>query len=204
MDKIYNYIDSFIQTDNPVLNRLTKEYNSRIDLSPNIGLQTGRFISWLIALTNAKRIIEFGTCIGYSTVLLAEAAKKNGGSLIAIEKSTNHVAETKRNLKEASLTKYVQLINGDAEEEFSNIDGPFDFILQDSLKALYPGMLELCINKIKPGGIIVADDTLFKPMGIKDKFSSFMHEYNELVFSDPRINSTILPLGDGLTISFKK
>ena len=86
MDKIYNYIDSFIQTDNTVLNRLTKEYNSRIDLSPNIGLQTGRFISWLIALTNAKRIIEFGTCIGYSTVLLAEAAKKNGGSLIAIEK----------------------------------------------------------------------------------------------------------------------
>jgi predicted O-methyltransferase YrrM len=65
-------------------------------------------------------------------------------------------------------------------------------------------MLNSCIEKLKPGGIIAADDTLFKPMGIKEKFSKFMHEYNELVFSDPRISSTILPIGDGLTISYKK
>jgi caffeoyl-CoA O-methyltransferase len=204
MNKIHHYIDSFIQTKNPVLNRITEEYSNRIDISPCIGLQGGRFISWLILLTNAKRIVEFGTCIGYSTVVLAEAAKKNGGSLIAIEKSINHCLEVEKNLKEAGLSEYVTIINNDAKVAFEQLNGTFDFILQDSLKALYPTMLNQCIEKLSPGGIIAADDTLFKPMGIKEKFSNFMHKYNELVFNDPRIYSTILPLGDGITISIKK
>jgi predicted O-methyltransferase YrrM len=204
MKKRYDYIESFIQTNNPVINRLADEYNNRIDISPCIGLQSGRFITWLISLTKAKKIVEFGTCIGYSTVVLADAAKNNNGSLIAIEKSPNHCKEALENLKEANLDKYVEIINGKAEIELEKLEEPIDFILQDSLKAIYPQMLDICIRKLKSGGIIVADDTLFKPMGIKEKFSKFMHEYNELVFSDSRIFSTILPIGDGLTISYKK
>ena len=204
MSKINNYINSFLSTDNPVLNRITSEYKTRTDVSPCIGLQIGRYLSWLIELTNAKRVVEFGTCLGYSTVVLAEAVRKNNGMLTAIESSKNHVKETSRNIKEAKLEKYVKLINGNAKTEFEKCDGVFDFILQDSLKAIYPNMLNICIEKIKPGGIIVADDTLFKPMEIKEKFSNFMHKYNELVFSNQKLFSTILPIGNGLTISIKK
>jgi len=203
MNKISDYIDSFITSKNPVLNKLTEEYINRVDISPCIGLQTGRFISWLIQLTNAKNVLEFGTCIGYSTVCLAEAVKLNNGTLTAIEVSPNHCKETTKNLKEAGLLDYVNLIHGDASVEIDKLAGNYDFILQDSLKVLYPTMLNKCIELTKVGGIIVADDTLFKPLGMKEKFRKPMDEYNELVFADTRLKSTILPIGDGLTISIK-
>ena len=202
--KISDYIESFIATDSQVLRRIEKEYAQRVDISPCIGIQTGRFLSWLIQLTNAKNVLELGTCIGYSTVTLAGAVKKTGGMLTAIEISQNHVKETKKNLQEANLDNCVNLILGDAKEELKKLDGPFDFILQDSLKVLYPEMLEECIQKTREGGIIAADDTLFHPMGMKEKYSKPMHKYNKLVFADARLESTIIPIGDGLTISFKK
>ena len=201
---ISKYIENFIKIDNPVLERLTKEYEQRVDISPCIGLQTGRFVSWLIKLTNAKKVLELGTCIGYSTVTLAEAVKNNKGKLTAIEISPNHCNETTKNLQEAGLIQYVNLIHGDGSKELEKLEGEFDLILQDSLKVLYPSMLEECIKKTKTGGIIIADDTLFHPLGKKEKFSKPMDEYNKLVFADSRLESTILPIGDGLTISIKK
>ncbi|MCF7792090.1 MAG: O-methyltransferase [Victivallales bacterium] len=204
MNDINKYIDNFIYSENPLLDRITEEYQYRKDITPCIGSQTARILSWLIKLNSSRRIIEFGTCIGYSTIVLAQAAKENKGSLTSIESAKNHYRETKINLKEAGLLKYVNLILGNAESEFKKLSGSFDFILQDSLKSLYPKMFSACIEKITAGGIIAAHDTLFKPLGKKQKFSSFMDRYNKLVFADSRLYSTILPIGDGLTICIKK
>lgn len=204
INKTVDYIRSFCPPANPVLSRLLKEHSERSDVVPCIGEAVASFVSWLIKLTNARNVIEFGTCLGYSTIVLAEAVKANGGKLTAVESASNHYRETLKNLQEAGLSEYVNLINGDALKEFKKLDGEFDFILQDSLKAIYPAMLEDCIAKLKPGGIIVADDTLFLPMGLGHKHAAFMDEYNKKVFVDKRLESFILPVGDGLTISFKK
>ena len=199
-----NYIDTFLSETNPTLQRITEEYKHRVDIAPHIEIQAARVIQWLIISSKAKNIIEFGTCIGYSTIVLAEAAKQVEGKITAIERAKNHYKETINNVREAGLSEYVTVINGDAKTEFSKLDGLFDFILQDSQKALYPEMIDSCIQKLNSGGIIVADDTLFKALGKKEKFANFMHKYNEMVFNDNRIFSTILPIGDGLTISYKK
>ncbi|HBM16387.1 MAG TPA: O-methyltransferase [Lentisphaeria bacterium] len=203
-NKVPDYIRTFSFPVNPELSRILKEHSERRDVVPCIGEAVASFITWLIKFANAKNAIEFGTCLGYSTIVLAEAVKSNNGHLTAIESAKNHFNETALNLKKAGLSEHVTLIHGDALTEFIKFDGPFDFILQDSLKSIYPEMLEDCITKLKKGGIIVADDTLFLPLGIGHKHAPFMDEYNRKVFADKRLESFILPIGDGLTVSFKK
>ena len=134
---------------------------------------------------------------------LVKPLKETNGQLISIEYNEQLFNETKKNVKLAGLDQYVDLRLGDASEVIKTLEGPFDIIIQDSDKKLYPEMLEDCVQLIRVNGMIVADDTLFKPMGIPDKFSKPMDEYNQKVFLDTRLYSTILPIGDGVTISVK-
>lgn len=197
------YIRSFCPPANTELSRLLSEHANRNNVAPCIGEDAANFLTWLIKFTKAKNVIEFGTCIGYSTIALAEAVKTNSGHLTSIESAANHFRETGENLKKAGLTEYVTLINGDALKEFKKIDAEFDMILQDSLKSIYPEMLEDCVSKLRKGGILIADDTLFLPLGIAPKHAVFTDRYNKMVFADKRLDSFILPIGDGLTVSFK-
>ena len=204
MNALENYLKQFNPPSNPVLARLLREHTERTDVIPCVGEEAAGFIYWLARLINAKEVVEFGSCIGYSTIVIGEAVKTSGGHLTSIEIAKNHYLETVKNVAEAGLSDYVSIINGNALIEFEKMSGPFDLIMQDSLKTLYPVMLQNCIDKLKSGGVMVADDTLFLPAGKPEKLAAPMDAYNKLVFGDPRLVSTIVPIGDGLTISFKK
>ena len=97
----------------------------------------------------------------------------------------------------------VELVLGDARHVVETLEGPFDLIFQDSDKSLYPILLERCIELTRDYGLIVADDALFKPLGRPDPFSDPIHVYNQKAFSDERLYSTLLPVGDGVTVSVK-
>ncbi|HEY3313683.1 MAG TPA: O-methyltransferase [Bacillota bacterium] len=202
LDKL-TYIHDFVRLDHPYLRAIAEQDEAREDIQPTIGPDVGRLLGLLIRMANAKRVLEFGTCLGYSTVWLATAVKATGGHLTSIELRPDLYAETQKNLAAAGLSGYVDLIRGDAKEVAERLAGPFDLILQDSDKALYPEMLERCIALVRPGGLVVADDASFKPMGVPAALSDPVHRYNQIVFADPRLYSTILPIGDGLTISLK-
>ena len=203
MDKFSEYIERFIASSHPVLSRISEEYKLRDDLIPNIGLQVGQFLSWLIRLTGARRAMEFGSCIGYSTIMLAEALSQNDGMLISIESDQKYFKEAQKNVAEAGLEDVVTLVHGDAAVLIDSVEGPFDLILQDAKKSLYPIMLDKCVERVRTNGLLVADDALFKPLGVKEEESRPIHEYNQKVFADNRLESTILPIGDGITISIK-
>ena len=200
---IEGYLKQFNPPSNPVLARLVKEHTERTDVIPCIGEEAAGFIYWLVRLIKAKEVVEFGSCIGYSTIVIGEAVKANGGHLTSIEIAKNHYREAVRNVREARLSDYVSIVNGDAKNEFEKMSGPFDFIMQDSLKALYPVMIGDCVEKLRAGGVMVADDTLFLPVGKAEKLAVPMDAYNKLIFGDSRLTSTIVPIGDGLTVSFK-
>ena len=204
MDKVLEYIEGFLAYPNPVLKELEAEYQNRDDVAPHIGIHVGAFLTWLIQAIQAKKVLEFGTAIGYSTIFLGQALRQTGGKLIAIESREELFRETAGNIERAGLTEVVELIHGDASRIIDDLKGPFDLILQDAAKSLYPIMLERCVQITRPGGIIAADDGLFRPMGVREELSRLMDEYNERVFADPRLTSTILPIGDGLTISVKR
>ena len=203
MDKITEYIENFITFDNKQLNDILKQDKIRNDIQPCVGLEVGKLLGLLIRAINAKRVLEFGTCLGYSTIWMAQALRETGGKLISVEYRKDLYEAAKRNVELSGLSDIVDLILGDASKVINMVDGPFDIILQDSDKSLYSAMLDRCIDLTRKNGLIIADDVLFKPMGIAEKFSEPVHEYVKKVFEDNRLYSTILPIGDGIAISTK-
>lgn len=203
MDKVRSYIKSFITIDNSQITEIIKQHEEINGIHPSIGMETGKLLGLLIRSTNSKRVLEFGTCLGYSTVWIAQALKETGGRLISVEYRKDLYEITKRNIELAGLSEVVELILGDASEVINTVEGPFDIILQDSDKSLYSPMLEKCIRLTRKNGLIIADDALFKPMGIPEKFSDPVHEYVKKIFADKRLYSTMLPIGDGVAISMK-
>jgi predicted O-methyltransferase YrrM len=201
---IDEYIHSFIRDNHPHLDKISRQeldFTGRIN--PNVGEQVGRMLSFLIQLTAAKHVLEFGSSLGYSTVFLAAALQDTGGKLISVELNPLLAEITRQNLAQAGLAEVGTVITADAQAAAKSLSGPFDLILQDSDKALYPQMIEDCARLLRVGGVLAADDTLFIPMGIPEKFSAPVHRHNQQIFADPRFYSTILPIGDGLTISVK-
>lgn len=203
MTAIQEYITGFISPDNLLLASILAETRTNHSLQPTIGPEAGRLLALLVRLIQAQKVLELGASLGYSTIWLAEALHATGGSLVSVENNERLIEETRKNVMQAGLSDHVTLIHGDASQVIETLHGPFDLILQDSDKALYPHLLDRCINLVRPFGLIVADDTLFRPMGIAEKYSAPVDQYNRKVFADPRLYSTILPIGDGVTISVK-
>ena len=203
MDETANYIANFLSIDNRQLETIVQEEMNRNDLRPSIGPEVGKLLGLLIRLMRAQRVLEMGTSLGYSTIWLAQALQTTGGKLVSIEYQENLFEATQRNIAQAGLADVVELIQGDARVIIDQVHGPFDMIVQDSDKSLYPLLLERSIALTRKFGILVADDALFKPRGIPAAFSEPMHDYNQRVFADTRLYSTILPIGDGVTLSVK-
>jgi predicted O-methyltransferase YrrM len=202
-DAVHDYILSMLTPDSAVLAGLGLRYEGRTDIQPAIGPEVGKALGLLARLAQATRVLEMGTCLGYSTVWLAQAMEATGGQLTSVELDHALVEETQHSLEAAGLSHRVLLIEGDAGRVLRELTGPFDLILQDSAKPLYSKLFERSVQLTRVGGILAADDALFKPMGIPAKFADPVHEYNTMAFSDPRLYTTILPIGDGLTISLK-
>jgi predicted O-methyltransferase YrrM len=201
---IETYIQSFSPAAHPVLEKILQEERLRNDIRPSIGPTTGHFLYTLVQATNAKKILEFGTCLGYSAIYMGLALKNTGGHLTTIELDENLCIEAQHYIEEAGLEKIIEVICGDAALITKSLTGPYDMILQDSDKSLYTSLLPECLRLVKKQGVILADDTLFLPMGIPEQFSQPTHQYNQTVFSNPDLVSTILPIGDGLTLSVKQ
>ena len=198
------YIESFLRLPNPHLSEVDAQYEREEKSQPTIGIHVGSFLAWLIQALRARRVLEFGTCLGYSTIFLGEALRQTGGALISVESDARFATATRENIKRAGLTDVVELIEGDAAAVIEGLEGPFDLILQDSAKPLYPQMIEACIRKLARFGVLAADDALFRPMGVRKELSGPVHAYLEQVFADSRLASTILPIGDGLALSVKR
>jgi predicted O-methyltransferase YrrM len=202
-DKVVSYIEGFISPGHSALAEVSEQEKLRSDVRPNIGPGVGRWLALLIRLIQAKRVLELGTSLGYSAIWLGEALRATGGRLISIEREEGLFKQAQKNVAAAGLSNIVELVLGDAQKVIEILEGPFDLIFQDSDKSLYPVLLERCIELTRDHGLIVADDALFEPLGRPDQVSGPIHVYNQKVFSDDRLYSTILSIGDGVTVSVK-
>jgi len=202
-DAVRDYILSMIAQDNPTLSALEHRYDGRTDIQPAIGPAVGKLLGLLIRLSHATQILELGTRLGYSTVWLAQAMEATHGLVTSVELNHDLVVETERSVDLAGLSGRVRLMEGDAARAAYELPGPFDLILQDSDTSLYPGLFERLVRITRVGGILAAGDTLFRPLGSPAKFADPVHRYNQLATADPRLYTTILPIGNGLTVSLK-
>ena len=174
-----------------VLKRLEKTAKQYTNIAP----ENGQFLSILIRSVQARNVLEVGTSNGYSTLWLAAALKETGGRLISLEFDQKRAAEAQRHLQEVGLDSITEIRIGNALDEIPKCDTTFDLVFLDAEKNEYRRYLELALPNIRPGGLIVADDTVT----MRDE----MPDYIEFVFNTPRLHSVDIPLDDGIILSYK-
>lgn len=199
-----DYLRMFIERDNPLMEELEKSSRGRDDIQPSVEPELGKFLGLLVRLTGAKRVLEIGSGIGYSTLWLAEAVKETGGRLVTVDNHERTHKEVVANIEKAGLSKYVEIVLGEGEDIVPSLDPGWDIVFQDGGKYLYPVLFEDIISLTSKGGLIIADDTLFRVNNtVRKRLGLYTDEYNRMVFSDSRLYSVILPVGHGCTVSYK-
>lgn len=205
------YLRSFITSDNFVIEKIEKESIGRDDIQPYVEREIGKFLSFLIKITRAKKVLELGTGIGNSAIWMGEALKKQDGMLFTVDNHPRTFKEAEKNIKDANLFSVITMVHGNAEDMidrflFDIVDKAelFDIIFQDCGKYLYPVLHNKLVSLLCPGGIIIADDTMFSVnSSVRKNLGKYTHQYNEMVFADCRLYSVILPVGGGITLSCK-
>jgi predicted O-methyltransferase YrrM len=178
---------------------------------PLVQPPSGRLLRTLALAAGARTILEIGTAIGYSALWMA-GALGDEGRLITIERDADRADTARRNLARAGLDGRVSVIVGDALRYLHKIAGPFDLIFQDGDKRQYEPMLDRLIAILRPGGLLVSDNVLWSGEVVEDYVAAperdaadteALRAYNRRLTSDPRLLTTILPVGDGLALSVK-
>ncbi|NLZ95273.1 MAG: O-methyltransferase [Bacteroidales bacterium] len=208
--KIEEYILSHIDSEPELLKRMTREAHVKL-LRPRMisGNIQGRFLKLLASIFKPQNILEIGTYTGYSTICLAEGAPKNS-KIVTIEIDDEMVSFIKKYFQESEYGHKIELIVGDAVKLMHNYeDDFFDLIFIDGNKRDYCAYYDIAFNKLRNGGVILADNTLWNGKVIDEKYQEDSQtkgvlKFNNLIKEDTRIEKVILPIRDGLTIIHKK
>ncbi|MFZ7103081.1 MAG: O-methyltransferase [Peptococcaceae bacterium] len=178
------------------------------DFAPVVDDDAARFLQLILQMKKPKNILEIGTSIGFSATSMALTAREYGGTITTIEFDTTAAEQAKRNFARSCVDDIIQIKLGDARQIVPGFaDNSFDFIFQDVDKRLYPVLLKDCIRILRSGGVFIADDALFPVMDLDAKWNDLaksMHEFNRLVAASPNLESTLLPIGDGMIMAVKK
>jgi predicted O-methyltransferase YrrM len=202
-DEIDNYIDGLANRGDAALMAIEKQ---GIDEGwPIVGAAEGSLLYILARSVRAKRILELGTAIGYSGTWLARGLA-DGGELLTVEHNPETAALAQKNFDKTGVASKVRIVVGTADQALRGAKGPFDFIFNDIDKVGYPAVLEPCIERLRPGGLLVTDNVLWHgDVARKDRSPEVIaiRTYNERLSRDPRMIASLIPLRDGISIASK-
>jgi predicted O-methyltransferase YrrM len=179
---------------------------------PLVYPDTGALLHVLALGCGAARILEIGTCIGYSTLWLATALPAEG-QLISMEYDHGRAARARDHFAAAGFTSRISVIVGDAMRFLHKVAGPFDLIFQDSDKKLYEPMLDRLVELLRPGGLLVADNVLWNGEVVpgyvtqkkySDDDTAAISSFSRRVAADTRLYTSFVQVGDGVSISVKR
>lgn len=184
--------------DTDAFEELLRELEQTADAFWNISRDNARFLCLLLKSIGARRVLEVGTSNGYSTLWLARALEEIGedGKVIAIEHDPERAALAAANYRRAGLEGRIRLLVGDARQLIAEQSGPFDFVFLDAEKSEYADYLRAVLPLVRPGGLIVGDDTI--------SLRAEMGDYVDLAFSSPELESVDVPIDDGVILSRKR
>jgi predicted O-methyltransferase YrrM len=198
IETVLNEFHQRAEREHDVIESLSREeFGKRLDefLLP-VGPETGKFLNILIKAGGARSILEIGTSHGYSTIWMADAARETDGMVVSLDLHAAKQEYARKALARCGLADRVQFITGDCRETLKDLPGPFDFVLLDIWKRLYVPALELVYPKLNPGAILVADNVTY-PESAQDA----VRAYQERVRSLPRMESVMVPIGNGVELS---
>ena len=204
-DNILNYSISKSEKESKLLNDLYRETYLKV-LNPRMisGHYQGRILSLISKIISPKKILEIGTYTGYSAICLCEGMDKDG-ILHTIDNNKELVKIQNKYFKKANLTNKIVQHSGDAKNIIPTIEEEFDIVFIDADKESYPEYYDLIINKVRPGGIIIADNILWSGKILEkvekdDQATKSIIEFNNKIIEDDRVKNIILPIRDGLNI----
>ena len=208
IEKMYDYAAAHTTSPAPALQLLERETDLKT-LRPRMlsGELQGRFLSLLSKLMSPRRILEIGTFTGYATICLAEGLAQDG--LIYTMEADEELEYLIQNaVKRADLEQKVKIYIGDALKLIPDLNEMFDLVFIDAGKRDYAQYFELVIDKVRSGGIIISDNVLWSGKvvldpNLHDRDTKILDNFNKKLHQDPRVETLLLPLRDGLMIARK-
>jgi predicted O-methyltransferase YrrM len=212
MEQIYKYIEDHATTPNEALEWVVKQTHIRTNHARMLsGSIQGQLLRMLVQMTGATRILELGTFTGYSAICLASALPANG-HLDTLELNDELEDLILEGFEKAGLEDKIQLHIGDCKETVLRLKDEgkmYDIVYIDANKREYCEYYDLVFDMIRPGGLILADNVIWdgkvcqNPLP-QDKQTQSIVRFNDMISADPRVESVIIPLRDGLNVIRKK
>jgi len=201
--EIEKYILDLVPPRDEILAEMEAE--AQLRSIPIVGPAVGALLAVLVLSSRAKRIFELGSAIGYSTIWLARAAGPDA-EVHYTDCSPDNAERAHGYLERAGLSGRVHIHVGDALTELGQVKGEFDFIFNDVNKDGYPAVLSAAPGRLRPGGLLVSDNTLWHERVLKpaDSTSRGIVEFNSNLFHSKEFVTCLVPLRDGLTLAVKR
>lgn len=209
-ERMVSYICSLEQENSKILETIEKE--ALDTYVPIIRKETQSFLKVLLQMKRPLKILEVGTAVGFSAILMSEYAP-DGAEITTIENYDKRIPVARENFKRAGKEAEITLLEGDAMDILKTLEGPYDFIFMDAAKGQYIAYLPEVLRILQDGGVLVSDNVLQDGDIIESRFAverrdrtihSRMREYLYTLKHHPRLESCVIPLGDGVAVSVKK
>jgi caffeoyl-CoA O-methyltransferase len=200
------YAEAHTEGESTLLQRLNRDTNANV-LNPRMlsGHLQGRFLSMLSRMIRPEKILEIGTYTGYSALCLCEGLSENG-KLITIDINEELETMTRTYFEQSPFVKNIDYRIGNALNIIPLLQDTFDIVFIDADKMNYISYFNLCLEKVRKGGFIIADNVLWSgkvtqtELKKSDKDTQMLMEFNRLVHEDTRVSNILLPIRDGLMI----
>lgn len=206
-------ITSFINSMNPDEVGIVAEIEKEAirDEVPIIRKETKEWMKTMLLIQKPMQVLEVGTAVGFSAIYMSRFLPE-GGHITTIEKWEPRIEKAKENFKRAGKEDYITLLEGDAADILKNLQGSYDFIFMDAAKGQYIHFLPEVIRLLKCGGVLISDNVLQDGEILDSKYvverrnrtiHSRMREYLYTLKNHEKLETSIIPLGDGIALSVK-
>ena len=209
-ERIVDYINSLDKGNSPVCNAIEKE--ALADGVPIIRKEMGNLLKVLLLLKRPQKILEVATAVGYSSILMSENMPQNC-RITTIENYEKRIPVAKNNFKRAGKEEVITLLEGDAMDILKELDGTYDFIFMDAAKGQYINFLPELLRLMPAGGLLISDNVLQEGDIVESRYGvtrrnrtihTRMREYIYTLTHAEQLETSIVPIGDGITLSVKK
>ncbi|MBQ1931338.1 MAG: O-methyltransferase [Lachnospiraceae bacterium] len=208
-ERLITYINSLENGDSALVRQIAAE--ARADYVPIIRKETASLLKTLVAMKQPAHILEVGTAVGYSALLMAENMSADC-HITTIEKYEKRIPIARENFRRADMEERITLLEGDATEILKGLEGPYDFIFMDAAKGQYIHFFEEVLRLLPVGGVLVSDNVLQDGDILESRFAverrnrtihSRMREYLYVLKHHEQLKTSIIPIGDGVTLSVR-
>ena len=207
--ELSDYCENNTSAETDILAQLNRETHLKV-VSPRMlsGHLQGRFLSFISKLQQPKLVVEIGTYTGYSALCLAEGLAENG-KLISIDVNEETSTFAKSFISKTEYANKIDLVLADAKDYIPTIKESIDLVFIDADKKNYLNYYHLVIDKLNKGGLIIADNVFWSGKitmseSAMDKETLTLHQFNQFVQQDSRVENMLLPIRDGLMVVRKK